>query len=148
MNLVSDTKSRKLALMLCLSIVFVGFSSNNSYIFSYNYWWMDTVDSSCYSFSIHYGNRTFFKFTLVICFFIWFHKWKTEAKSCHNREHCMVCFLIILKEYFNNLTWCILSYFSRMEHVHTFYHLNTSYCSWYIVSFPITWLTSNLVAKK
>jgi len=27
MNLVSDTKSRKLALMLCLSIVFVGLSS-------------------------------------------------------------------------------------------------------------------------
>ena len=34
MNLVSDTKSRKLAVMLCLSITFIGFSRNKIFNFS------------------------------------------------------------------------------------------------------------------
>lgn len=148
MNLVSDTKSRKLAIMLSLSIIFVGLSSKTFLYFSDGNWRMAKFNSYCYRCTIRSRIRNFINCSIVIRNSIRLYKRKVKTQSGYYSQHSMVWFIIILKEFLNSLVRGLLFSFSVMVYLHCFYHVNTSYVSFRFVLFLFTRVSSDFNAKK
>lgn len=92
MNLVSDTKSRKLAILLCFSIIFFGLSSINFNKFSDRDWRMANLNSYSYRSPIHSRFWNLISFTIVLCLFVRLLQWQNETTGSHYRKHSMVIF--------------------------------------------------------
>lgn len=148
MNLVSDTKSRKLAIILSLSIIFVGVSSKVFLYFSDGNRRMAKFNSHSHRRSIYPRIGNFINRSFVICYSIRLYKRKIKTQGGYHRKYSMVWFIIILKEFLNSLIRSLLFSISWMVYLHRFYHVNTSCVSFCFVLFLFTLVSSDSDAKK
>lgn len=93
MNLVSDTKSRKLAILLCFLIVFFGLSSTISNKFSDRNRRMGEVNRNGYCGTVHTGVWDLIHCAFVLCVLIRLLQRHNQTEGCHYCQHRMVILL-------------------------------------------------------